>query len=113
LTKSVSGYLVPDRFFCLKNRRLFLFVLGATALAAHDLCVFFRFSFFPLYYPGCYQFATVIADELYFSDAIVGLKNLNGQFYFPSFATFSLASKYSTYSRILRLLSLALFLMSS
>lgn len=47
------------------------------------------------------------------SATAVGLDDLNGQSYFPSFAFLSFVSKYSTYSLMVRLDSLALFLISS
>ena len=82
-------------------------------LTASYFCVFFSFGLF-LWCNACSNyFATVITNKLYFSNAVVRLKNLYGHNYFPSLALLSFASKFSRYSFIVRLVSLALFLISS
>lgn len=88
-------------------------MLSIFALTASYFRVFFSFSLFLGYNAGSYYFATEMTYKLYFRNAVVRLKDLDGHNYFPSFALLSLASKYSRYCFIVRLVSWALFLMSS
>jgi hypothetical protein len=87
-------------------------VFGIFALKTRYFLYLLWLRLFFLLLHCSYQFTTAITDKLYFSNAVVRLKDFNGHIYFPFFAALSLASKYSTYSLMLRLVSLALFLMS-